>query len=76
MLALSEVQRDRGSGVASVADAVTAKKVRDLIATALRDHGTPIPDDGYPRDEYDCCAEAVIETLAAEGYVIDNWGAS
>lgn len=34
---------------------------RDQLAALLRDHGAPIPDEGYPADEYDCCAQALLE---------------
>ena len=35
--------------------------IRDELARLLREHQTPIPDDGYPADEYDCCADAILE---------------
>lgn len=33
------------------------------LLRVLREHGTPLPDDGYPLDEYECCADAVIENF-------------
>lgn len=36
-----------------------------LLAEALRLHGTPLPNDGYPDDEYDCCAAHLASVLSA-----------
>lgn len=33
---------------------------REALARLLREHRTPVPDDGYPADEYDCCADAIL----------------
>lgn len=31
------------------------------IAETLKSHGSPLPDAGYPGDEYDCCAEELLD---------------
>ena len=34
--------------------------IREELARLLREHQPPIPDDGYPADEFDCCADAIL----------------
>ncbi|WP_029923898.1 hypothetical protein [Nocardia otitidiscaviarum] len=33
---------------------------RDTLAQIMRDHRSPLPNVGYPGDEYDCCADALL----------------
>ena len=44
-------------------------ELRDRIAKAIRDHGTPVGLDTGEEDEFDCCAQAVIEDL---GLVVET----
>lgn len=37
-----------------------SKSIAERVADVLRDHAVPLPDDGYPDDEYDCCAAEVL----------------
>ena len=37
--------------------------LRDRIAKVIRDHGTPVGLDTGEMDEFDCCAQTVIEDL-------------
>ena len=48
-------------------------EIRDRLAAALREHGTPLPDVGYPADEYECCAEELLSAgWRAPAPVIDT----
>jgi len=38
--------------------------LRSMIAQVLRNHAAPLPDEGYPLDEYDCCAEELLKVFA------------
>lgn len=35
--------------------------IREELTKLLREHQVPIPDHGYPLDEYDCCAAAILD---------------
>ena len=37
--------------------------LRDRIAAVIRDHGTPVGLDTGEMDEFDCCAQAIIDDL-------------
>ena len=43
--------------------------LRDRIAAVIRDHGTPVGLDTGEMDEFDCCAQAVIDDL---GLVVET----
>ena len=44
-------------------------ELRDRIAKVIRDHGTPVGLDTGEEDEFDCCAQAIIEDL---GLVVER----
>ena len=43
--------------------------LRDRIAKVIRDHGTPVGLDTGEEDEFDCCAQAIIDDL---GLVVER----
>lgn len=40
------------------------QELRARIAAVLREHGSPAHIGGMPADEYECCADAVLDALA------------
>ncbi len=34
--------------------------IREELAALLREHAMPSLDSDYPRDEYECCADAIL----------------
>lgn len=41
--------------------AVVRSELLAAVEDALRDHGSPLPDSGYPEDEYECCARELLD---------------
>lgn len=38
--------------------------IRDELAALLREHAMPSIEADYPRDEYECCADAILARYA------------
>lgn len=54
----------------------TTPDLRARIAQVLRDHQPPTHVDsaGLPADEFDCCADAVLDTVLAWLHGTTEWG--
>ncbi|KXO90943.1 Uncharacterised protein (plasmid) [Tsukamurella tyrosinosolvens] len=69
--AASGIAHDLAAAILSADDLVVVSRPRGgdpdtaVIAAALREHNAPLigEPDGYPGDEFDCCAEQVAAAL-------------